>query len=257
MATEQQIKNFIQKIGPCAVTAYKTLGKVLPSVCIGMACVESAYGTAESAKFNSYMGQKVGSGKTATKYWGGKFFKSITKEEYTVGTHTIITDAFRAYDSLQQCVLNYYELLNSSLYSPVKAGETYSRQMQQIKACGYMTSSTEVNSVIKIIEKYCLYEWDKETLIGSGQTDTVDGKPKTGNPYSEPEKAVRRGSKGNSVRWVQYQLNLYGYRLLVDGVYKDKTYNAVVAFQKQAFPDDSKEWDGIVGAKTREALKKR
>ena len=160
MASEQQIKKFISEIAPYAQNGYKTLGKVLPSICIGMACVECGYGTAGSVKHHSYLGQKVGSGKTATKYWGGKFFTSSTKEEYTLGVHTTIQAAFRAYDSMQQCVLNYYELLNTKLYARVKAGVDYVTQMQQIKLCRYMTSSTEVNSVIKIIRKYNLTQYD-------------------------------------------------------------------------------------------------
>lgn len=160
MASEQQIIKFISEISPCAQNGFKTLGKVLPSVCIGMACVECGYGTAGSVRYHSYLGQKVGTGKTATKYWSGKFFTSSTKEEYTIGQHTTIKAAFRAYDSMQQCVLNYYELLNTSLYARVKAGVDYVTQMNQIKLCGYMTSSTEVNSVIKIIRKYNLTQFD-------------------------------------------------------------------------------------------------
>lgn len=165
MASEAERVAFIKEIAPCAQHAYKVVGKVLPSICIGMACVESAYGTSKiMRKHNAFMGQKCGTGKTATKYWGGKFYTSKTKEEYTVGVHTVITDAFRAYDSMQQCVLNYYELLNSRLYSRVKAGVNYKEQMAQIKLCGYMTSSTEVNSVIKLIENYNLTAYD----IGAG-----------------------------------------------------------------------------------------
>ena len=144
MATESQILDFISRIAPCAQKAYKELGKVYPSICIGMACVESAYGTAGSCFHNSYLGQKVGTGKTAARYWGGKFFTSKTKEEYTVGVHTTINAAFRSYDSMEQCVFNYYELLNSKLYSGVSSGVPFTTQMQQIKNCGYMTSSTEV-----------------------------------------------------------------------------------------------------------------
>ena len=160
MATATQIKSFIEEIAPLCQSAYKIVGKVKPSVAIGMACVESAYGTAGSCKHHSYFGQKVGTGRTATKYWNGKFFTSKTKEEYTIGTHTTIKAAFRAYNSMQECVLNYYELLNTSLYSRVKATSDYREQMQQIKACGYMTSSTEVNSVLTIISKYNLTKYD-------------------------------------------------------------------------------------------------
>lgn len=249
MATETQIKAFINKIGPCAVEAYKTLGKILPSVCIGMACVESAYGTAGSAIYNSYLGHKVGSGKTATKYWNGRFFSSETKEEYKIGTHKVITAAFRTYDSMQQCVLNYYELLNTKLYSKVTAGVDYKTQMQQIKACGYMTSSTEVNTVIKLIQKYRLYEWDNEVLSSIGSS--TDDKPATGNPYPEPTKNVKFGSRGNDVRWCQFALNTHGYHLIVDGIAKELTILAIRDFQER----NSLVADGICGPLTREKLK--
>lgn len=247
MATQAQINAFISEMAPLAQEAYKIVGKVLPSVCIGMACVECAYGTAGSVKHHSYFGQKVGSGKTATKYWDGKFFSSKTKEEYTVGVHTTITSAFRAYDSMEQSVFNYYELLNTKLYDRVQAGVGYKTQMQQIKLCGYMTSSTEVNSVITIIEKYNLTRYDP--------TEVIDIK-KTGNPYPEPTKNVRLNSKGNDVRWLQYALNAKGhYGLIVDGIAGPLTIGALKDFQKTAFPNDPAEWDGICGPKTREKLR--
>lgn len=165
MATEDQRIAFIKEIAPKAVYAYKVLGKVKPSVCIGMACVESAYGTSKLMRqHNAFMGHKVGSGKTATKYWDGQFFTSKTKEEYQIGVHTVITSAFRAYSTMQQCVMNFYELLNTKLYSAVKTDADYKTQMQQIKNCGYMTSSTEVSTVLSIINKYNLTVYDKEEV---------------------------------------------------------------------------------------------
>ena len=163
MATEEQRIAFIKEIAPKVRYAYKLLGKVKPSVCIGMACVESAYGTSKVMRdHNAFMGHKVGSGKTATKYWSGIFFKSNTKEEYKIGVNKVITDEFRSYTTMQQCFCNFYELLNTKLYSRVLADADYKTQMQQIKLCGYMTSSTEVNTVLSIINKYNLTEYDKE-----------------------------------------------------------------------------------------------
>lgn len=239
MATEAQIKSFIESIAPCAQKAYKELGKVYPSICIGMACVESAYGTAGSCIHNSYLGQKVGTGKTATRYWGGKFFTSKTKEEYTLGIHSTINAAFRSYESMEQCVFNYYELLNSKLYAGVSGSAPYTTQMQQIKNCGYMTSSTEVNSVLKIIIKYNLTKYDNVE------------RPATGNPYPVPVKNVRLNSKGNDVRWLQYALNSKGgYRLVVDGVAGKLTIEALTDWQikHNLFPD------GICGILTRDTL---
>lgn len=158
---KEQALEFIDMLAPIAQKAFNNIGKILPSICIAMAIVESDCGQSNiMKKNNALLGQKVGTGKTAKKYWSGKFFVSRTKEEYTVGTHTIIKSAFRAYDSIEQCVFNYYELLNTSLYKKVVSNVDYKTQMQQIKDCGYMTSSTEVNSVISIIEKYNLTIYD-------------------------------------------------------------------------------------------------
>lgn len=158
---KEQALEFIGMLAPIAQKAFNNIGKILPSICIAMAIVESNCGQSNiMKKNNALLGQKVGTGKTAKKYWSGKFFVSRTKEEYTVGAHTIIKSAFRAYDSVEQCIFNYYELLNTSLYKKVVSNVDYKTQIQQIKDCGYMTSSTEVNSVISIIEKYNLTIYD-------------------------------------------------------------------------------------------------
>lgn len=167
--TQQQI-DFINEIAPLAQNAYKILGKVKPSVCIGMACVESGFGWGSDGtrlmyKHNAVLGQKVGSGKTATKYWSGKSFNAKTSEEYVIGVHTNIQANFRAYDNLAQCILNYYELLNTNFYKRVVANVDYATQMRQIKECGYMTSSTEVNSVLKIINQFNLTQFDDVAFI--------------------------------------------------------------------------------------------
>lgn len=239
MATNAQIYNFIKLIAPDVQKAYKTLGKVKPSVCIGMACVESGAGTsATMSKHNALWGQKVGSGKTATKYWTGTFYTSKTKEEYQVGKHTIITDAFRSYPSILMGALNYYELLNTKLYARVKSDASPEEQMRQIKACGYMTSSTEVNSVISYINRFDLKNYD----------DVAQGlAPEHKNPYKVPTKTLRIGDHNEMVKWLQYELNEhYSSNLAVDGWYGSKTKSAIIKVQNHfgLIPD------GICGRKT-------
>lgn len=233
MATKEQVNNFINMIAPIAQEAYKELGKVLPSVAVGMACVECGYGTAGSCKHNSYLGHKVGSGRTATKYWGGKFFTSKTSEEYTIGVHTTINAAFRAYDSMKQCVFNFYELLNTNIYKGVEAGADYKKQMKQIKSAGYMTSSTEVNSVISIIEKYGLTKYDD---VAAGE-----------KPAVTKRHTLRRGDRGEDVVYLQTRLAAMGYSVgKIDGIFEVKTLEAVKAVQI----DKGLSVDGIVGPKT-------
>lgn len=237
MASSQQQKQFIKEIAPHAQEAFRILGKVYPSICIGMACVECGYGTAGSVKYHSYLGQKVGSGKTATKYWDGTSFNAKTQEEYKIGEHTTIKAIFRSYRDMRQCVFNYYELLNSNVYKGVIAGVPYQEQMKQIKACGYMTSSKEVNSVLSIISRYDLTRYDN--IAGAGVNPSVDDIPGDIEEYNM--KTIKTGSRGNLVKLWQIVVSVDP-----DGIFGNKTYMATVSFQKS----HGLTGDGIVGPKT-------
>lgn len=73
-----------------------------------------------------------------------------------------------------------------------------------------------------------------------------------GNPYAEPAGLLQKGSQGNGVRWVQWQLSqAHGHgEVAVDGLFGDKTEAAVLAVQREA----GLSADGIVGPDTRAAL---
>ena len=73
-------------------------------------------------------------------------------------------------------------------------------------------------------------------------------------PYAEPSRNIRFGCKGAGVKWVQWHLNAgnSGEKLAVDGDFGVLTKAAVLRFQKKK----ALATDGIVGAKTRAALKK-
>ena len=65
------------------------------------------------------------------------------------------------------------------------------------------------------------------------------------------------GSSGKDVTSVQLRLIALGYKLPrygADGKFGNETKAAVIAFQKDAFPSQPKEHDGIVGPKTWNAL---
>lgn len=71
------------------------------------------------------------------------------------------------------------------------------------------------------------------------------------NPYTKPTRNIKMWCTGNDVKWVQYALNREGYNCgKVDGIFGSGTKTAVISFQKAKGLDA----DGIVGAKTREAL---
>lgn len=75
-----------------------------------------------------------------------------------------------------------------------------------------------------------------------------------GNPYPEPIKILKKGSKGDGVRWLQSELQRLGYPIKADGIFGPVTEKFLRQFQTSAFTDP-KEHDGICGPKTREKLK--
>lgn len=71
------------------------------------------------------------------------------------------------------------------------------------------------------------------------------------NPYPTPTTAVREGDEGDSVKWLQWELERLGFfASTIDGKFGIITLGAVLAFQKK----NDLELDGIAGPKTRAAL---
>lgn len=243
MATKEQQQEFITMIAPLMVAEAKSRGYKVVSTAIAQACIESAWGLSGLAKYHNYHGLKCG------KNWGGAFVTMNTKEEYIQGQLVTVRDNFRAYNNLSDGVKGYYDFISYSRYANLKTAQTYKEYAVNLKKDAYATSSTYINTLIMTVERWVLTQYDK-MLDGSAA-----GEPVNGNPYREPIISVKYNSRGNNVRWIQYELNKRGYRLIVDGIFKEKTLNAVKAFQETAFPNDPAEWDGIVGPKTREKLK--
>ena len=239
MATKEQQECFILDIKDYMIEEARKRGYSIVSTALAQACIESAYGLSGLAKYNNFFGLKCG------KNWKGAFVTMNTKEEYVQGQLVTIRDNFRAFNNLEDGIRGYYDFISSSRYANLKLADTPKKYAEYLKQDGYATSSTYINTLITTVERWSLSQYDK--ILSSA--------PINGNPYQEPIITLKYNSRGNPVRWLQYMLNLRGYRLIVDGVFKDKTLNAVKAFQKTAFPDQPDEWDGIVGIKTRTALK--
>lgn len=232
--TEQTRQSFINSIGPIIKRYSEKYGYQVASPIIAQACLESAYGTSQlSKKYHNYFGMKCGS------KWKGKSVNMKTKEEYTVGKMTTITDFFRVYDTMEDGVKGYFDFINTNRYSNLKKCTTAETYLQTIKNDGYATASTYVKSNMTVVNKYNLTVFDDRTPVV--------------NTYENPgTNYVRIGSTGDQVKWVQSQLNLFGYNLKVDGIYGKKTEMAVKNFQM----NHNLTVDGVVGVKTIDKLRK-
>lgn len=157
MATKDQVNTFIAKLAAIARKEYLTRDKwVLPSVCIAQAALETGWGTSRlMTKANAFFGIKAGSS------WKGKVYSSKTNECYDGKTYTQITAAFRAYDSLEESVADYYNLIcGSSRYAGAVNNGNAESAITAIKNGGYATSPTYIKNVMNIINSYNLTQYD-------------------------------------------------------------------------------------------------
>lgn len=238
MASKAEITSFISDIAPLIQREGRARGYKIVSTAIAQACIESRWGLSGLAKYHNYFGMKCGSS------WKGAFITLSTKEEYTQGQLTTIRDSFRAFNNMLDGVKGYYDFISSSRYANLKTATTPRQYAEYLKSDGYATSSSYVTTLVNVVGSYALEKYDIPAEI-------VDTAPKTGNPYREPLINVKFNSRGNNVRWLQYELNRFGYRLVVDGIAGEKTITALKDFQAKHGLNP----DGICGPLTRAALK--
>lgn len=202
MTLEQQ--NFINSI-------YEALCKYAPtynikcySAIIGQAILESGWGKSKLASnFHNYFGLKCGSS------WKGKSANMKTFEEFKGGTMTQTSDNFRVFDNLESGVKGYLDFINTKRYSNLKNVSSPKEYLQNIKNDGYASSSTYVDSVMKIVTSYNLTSYDgkisksleeiaKEVIIGKWGNGNERKKAltKAGYDYTTIQSLVNKLLKG-------------------------------------------------------------
>lgn len=246
MATQAQINSFIKEIAPLIQKYAKLNSYKVCSTIIAQACCESNFGISSlGAKYHNYFGMKCGSS------WKGKSVNLKTKEEYKVGVLTTIKDNFRVYSNMEEGVKGYFEFISAKRYENLKTATTPKQYAELLKADGYATSSTYVNTLINYVAKYNLTQFDcifKQEIYASSNEITVDF-----NPFKEPAYIIKLKSKGEGVKWVQWYLWRFGLidKTEIDGIYGINTYTAVKEAQKRL----GLAADGIVGKNTKETFK--
>lgn len=229
--TLAQAKSFIEQIAPLMQKEAKKRGYLIVSTAIAQAIIESAAGTSGLAKYNNFFGLKCGSS------WKGASVNMKTKEEYKVGTLTTIRDNFRAYPNMEEGVKGYYDFISTKRYANLKTATTPKQYAEMLKADGYATSSSYVNTLVSTVSKWGLTKYDNEEEIDD-VTDILLDHP-----------TLRKGERNEYVRAWQIYLNSHGYSCgAADGIFGQKTYDAVYKWQKD-HPECGKP-DGIIGPKT-------
>lgn len=203
---------FIPTIAPLVQAENKKRGNPLfNSVVIAQAICESAWGQSKiMMKANAIFGIK------ATSSWKGKVYSAQTKECYDGINYTTITDLFRAYDSLNESIKDYFDLIcNSSRYKKALYTGSPTECITAIKNGGYATSPVYINTIMLIIDDNNLRQYDKASFVENVNNssnieqlaqDVINGKygngeerkQKLGNLYNEVQKRVNEIVRGNS-----------------------------------------------------------
>lgn len=191
--------------------------KILASLTAAQAFIESNKGNSGlTTKANNLFGMKGD--------YNGSYVTMNTKE-YVQGNYITVSAKFRKYPSWKESIADHSSLFNRlSRYTNLRGLTDYKLACKYVKDDGYATSPTYTSTLINVIEKYKLYEWDKEALAD----DILD--LDTMGPIKP---ILRKGDRNEYVRAWQTLLNMNGYGCgNADGIFGDKTEKAVIKWQQ-------------------------
>lgn len=146
---------FIQKVAE-KVRKYAPLyGIGVHSPIIAQAIIESGWGDSVLAsKYNNYFGLKCGSS------WKGSSVNMDTREEYKPGVVTNIRDNFRTYEDFDAGIRGYFEFISYSRYANLKGVTNPREYCEKLKSDGYATSSSYVDTLMRVIQENNLTRFD-------------------------------------------------------------------------------------------------
>ena len=188
-----QVIDFANRIGPIIVREGQKRGYHIYSTVIAQAIIESRYGQSTLAsRYHNYFGLKCG---TAWVLSGKPSIVLKTKEEYKPGTLTTIKDAFRVYPDIESGVAGYYDFISTKRYQNLKTAVTYQQYAEMLKADGYATSSTYVNTLCNTVKQYGLTAFDVGLNFPSAQWQI-------GQTYTtQQDLNVREDPNGSKLRY--------------------------------------------------------
>lgn len=185
MATNEEVKAFMKLLGrlavnECSSRIQRGLPFILPSVVIAQSALETNWGTAGiMTRANAFFGIKAGGS------WTGKVYTADTWEVKDGVAYNTVAN-FRAYDSLEESVADYFSLITeaSRYEKALSRGIDSSKWLSardtiyEIWAGGYATDELYVNKIMNTINGRSLTDYDK--IIPVDGTTIKDSEGNTG-----------------------------------------------------------------------------
>lgn len=157
-AKELQVKkDFIKLIGPIAQKVDRDY-KLLPSITIAQACLESDYGRSDLArKYHNLFGVKSADENTSVK---------LKTKEFVNNKWIEIVASFQIYDSYESSIAAHARLFqvgttwNPNQYAHVNAATDYKSQAKALVTDGYATDPDYSTKLISLIQEFSLDQYD-------------------------------------------------------------------------------------------------
>ena len=212
--------------------------KILPSIIVAQAILESARGTSELArKANNLFGIKGN--------YNGQSYTVKTKE-YLNGKWTTVNAAFKKYPSYRESIIDHGNFFTSTPwrtqnYKRVLNAKDYKTQSKALQACGYATDPQYANKLINLIETNNLSSLDGNTggnIVGYKIVNMF--KPSMYHinaPYAMTPKYITIHNTGNTASarneaaYMNSNSNYTSYHVAID----DKEAVQVVPFNRNAW----------------------
>ena len=156
---------FIETIAPIIQMTAKEFGIRVVSPIIAQACLESAYGMSNKAKYNNYFGLKYRDKRVSCH--SGTFIDG-SKEQLADGSYVPINDKWYAFDNMEDGVRGYFEFISIPRYCNLIGVSSPKRYLELLKEDGYATSLDYVDNVYNVIVSNNLQRFDYNISNNSG-----------------------------------------------------------------------------------------
>ena len=152
-------EDFIESIAKIVKKIAPEFGIKVCSPIIAQACLESAYGTSNKARYHNYFGLKYRANRVSC---NNGYFKDSSKEQLLNGSYVPISDDWYSFDSMEDGVRGYFEFIDISRYSNLKGVVNPYEYLKLIKEDGYATSIDYVDNVYNVIKSNNLERFDNK-----------------------------------------------------------------------------------------------
>lgn len=150
-------EDFITEIAPY-IQKYKGIfGFGVVSAIIAQACLESAYGSSDKAKYNNFFGLKAKPNRVTC---NNGTFKAPSAEQKPDGSYVPIVCDWYSFENMDLGVKGYFQFIQSGPYTKAKVAKDPKSYLQALKDAGYATSKNYVDNNMRVIETYNLTKYD-------------------------------------------------------------------------------------------------